>query len=1191
MATTELAILLVSDRPACAAQIRTALRAADTDPARVLTWVRTPHEAGVELAARDFDGALLDLTARDLGPLDALTAHDRAVPVIVLVGTDDTGLAHEALRRGAQDHLPEARLDGRLLLRSVEYAGERRRARAELRRTEHLYRSVVGALAEGVLVYSASGRIQTANDSAVRILGLSLDDVTGLASGDPRWQPVREDGTPFPADDLPPLASLRTGEAVTGTVLGVTTAGGGTVWLEAHATPLVADPGERPYGVVVSFRDITARRAAEQAVRDNEAALHLQAEVLHAVGQAVIVTDPAGRVRYANPAADLLHGWAPGTALGRDVTALLPPDLVTPEAVRTLRSGGTWSAEYTVHRPDGAELRLFVNLTPMLSADGTVLAIIGIGTDLTERARAEDAARRLSAIVESSDAAIVSQGPDGTIRSWNRAASRLYGYEPEEAIGRHVSMLAPPDALAAFEEVLARLRAGETIEHLETVRRGRDGTLVDIALTLSPIEDTDGHPAGFSSISRDITERKRLEAEAQEDRRRLAEAQRLAQLGSFELDLTDRTMRWSAELYRILGVDGSAEPSLAAFLGQVHPDDRPAVDRRLRAVLDEGDTLDAVYRLARTAEVCWVHLRAQLHTGDGPARVTGTVVDVTEQRRMADERRAAEDRLRSGFEQAAVGIMLIDADCRMTMVNPAVRALLGRPEQELVGHPIDEFLHVEDRGVALGRFAGLVRGELDSYQAERRYLRPDGSTVWVLVNVSALRDGTGRPDHFFAQMQDITDRRVMEEALEHLAVHDALTQLPNRVLLTDRVQHALDRRGRRTGELAVLFIDIDRFKFVNDGMGHRVGDDLLTVVADRLRATVRPSDTVARFGGDEFVVVCEQLADPYEASTIATRLARAIEEPMLLDGREVVVTASVGIAVAAADATVDALLRDADAAMYRAKERGRARVEVFDEALRGRASERLELEGALRRALGAGEFELAYQPVVRVDTEAVIACEALLRWRHPTRGRVSPAEFIPLAEETGLIVPIGTWVLGEALRQGRAWHDAGREIAIGVNVSARQLMDPGLVDTVAGALRDSGIGPQWVHLEITESVLMDDVEHSIETLTALKGLGVHFAVDDFGTGYSSLSYLRRLPIDTLKIDQSFVRGLGVAENDSIVRAIVGLGRALGMGLLAEGVEEPGQLAALRALGCDVAQGFLWSPAVPAGEFPASVDRS
>jgi diguanylate cyclase (GGDEF)-like protein/PAS domain S-box-containing protein len=1303
MVHSKLAVLLVSHSAAQAAVVRAALSGVGVDPARVLTWVQSVAEAGVELSARDFDCVLLELSSTaGLTHLAAVLGHDDAVPVIALVESGDTDLVHAALRRGAHDHLPQTDLDGRLLLRSVDYARERHRTRAELRHTEHLYSSVVDALTEGVLVVSASGRIQTANASAVRILGVPLHEMAGLPTGDPRWEAVTSGGSPFPAEELPSRVALRTGEVVSGTVMGVTRADGEFAWLELNATPLIREAGSPPYAAVLSFRDTTLNRAADQAVRDlerrqrlvlqnategyvvtdtagrvtaasaprhgrswevvpgtdisahvhpddvsrvrteltaivadpctprtpleirircsdayawveltvsnylheptvngivlnhrdisqrraGEDALRLQAEVLDAVGQAVIVTDPAGRVLRTNPAADRIHEWSPETATGQRMEDLLPAGTFTPDARTTLLGGDTWAGEYTVLRSDGSRLRMLANLTPMLGEDGEVLAVIGIGTDITARTRAEDAMHRLSAIVESADAPILSATPDGLITSWNRAAARLYGYTVDEAVGRHISLVAPAGEEVEFEALIARIRAGERIEHLETVRRRKDGTLLDVSVTVSPIEDRAGRVVGLSSISRDITERKRLEAEAQRDRRRLAEAQQLAQLGSFEVDVATGAMRWSAELYRLLGVGVEVQPTLEHFFSAVHRDDRLAVHRQVRAVVDRGRTGDGLYRIVRAGEVRWAHLRVHRISDGGVDKVAGTVADVTDRRRIEDERRVAETQLRAGIENAAVGILMVGPGGRITMVNPAMQTMVGRTDEELVGSSVHDLLHPEDSANAAARMAALARGESDSYRAERRYLRSDGSTLWALVNVGAVRDAAGAAEYFFAQIQDISDRKVMEDALEHLAVHDALTQLPNRTLLTDRIEHALDQTDGRNGGVAVLFVDIDRFKFVNDGMGHRAGDELLTIIAARLREAARPSDTVARFGGDEFVVVCEQLDGPWEGTRIGDQITRAVEQPIVLEGREVVVTASVGIAVAGDGSTAEALLRDADAAMYRAKERGGARVEVFDEAFRGRAAERLELAAALRRALAAGELEVAYQPVVRVADETVVGAEALLRWRHPTRGLVSPAEFIPLAEETGLIKPIGEWVLHEALRQAQAWRVAGRDLTISVNLSARQLMDPGLGDTVRAAVEESGIDPRAVHLEITESVLMDDVEHSIETLTDLRGLGIQFEVDDFGTGYSSLSYLRSLPIDTLKIDRSFVRGLGVADSDtSIVRAIVSLGRALGMSVHAEGVERPEELAELRALGCDLAQGFLWSPAVPAASFP------
>jgi diguanylate cyclase (GGDEF)-like protein/PAS domain S-box-containing protein len=435
-----------------------------------------------------------------------------------------------------------------------------------------------------------------------------------------------------------------------------------------------------------------------------------------------------------------------------------------------------------------------------------------------------------------------------------------------------------------------------------------------------------------------------------------------------------------------------------------------------------------------------------------------------------------------------------------------------------------------------------------------------------------------------------TARRGAEEETRRQALHDALTELPNRALFLDRLHTALARADRHGRLVAVLFLDLDHFKVVNDSLGHDVGDRLLMIVADRLRSQLRPGDTVARFGGDEFTILCEDLDDTDEVVAMAERILDELREPMRIGPAEMHTTASIGIAVSDDRARPESMLRDADAAMYRAKERGRARHELFDTPMRERAIDRLRTESALRRAVPAGELCLHYQPVVELMTGEAIGVESLLRWHHPTRGLLAPSDFVPVAEETGLIDAIGAWVLEEACTEAVRWHQQPglADLMVSVNVSARALSTVGFDAQVARVLNRTGIDPSLVCLEITESAVMGNVEVSLRALRRLKHVGVTIAVDDFGTGYSSLTYLRRLPVDVLKVDQSFVAGLGRQSEDSaIVRAVVTLAGSLGLVAIAEGVERAEQVEELYAVGCRLGQGFHYAPPVPASELLAS----
>ncbi len=519
--------------------------------------------------------------------------------------------------------------------------------------------------------------------------------------------------------------------------------------------------------------------------------------------------------------------------------------------------------------------------------------------------------------------------------------------------------------------------------------------------------------------------------------------------------------------------------------------------------------------------------------------------------------------------------------------SPGTSELLGLGPSEFDG-TIDAFMqrvHPDDRNFVGKAVQDALAGVAD-YNIEFRIVWPAGDLHWAGAVAKVHRDATGAPRRMVGVVIDITNRRVTGRALDYQSAHDPLTNLPNRVLFLDRLRGALSRLERRPSTLAVLLLDLDRFKVVNDSLGHEVGDRVLAAVARRLRTAVRTQDTVARSAGDQFMVLCDELDGPADAVDVAERMLAALADPVEVDAEDVALSASTGIALSTGPGdSPAALLRDAEDAMYQAKKQGRGRCQVFDDELRADVSRRLDTQRALGRAVERGELELHYQPKVTVADGRLDGFEALLRWHHPERGLVPPMEFVPLAEETGLIVPIGEWALGEACRQLVSWRQAHPDrlsLRMCVNVSPRQFDDGGLHRVVERVLASTGADPADLWLEITESVLAEDPASTITALEALKKLGVGLAIDDFGTGYSSLSYLKRFPVDAVKIDRTFVAGLGADPQDSaIVAAVVRMASVLGLTVVAEGVETREQLAELRALGCELAQGWYFGRPLPA----------
>jgi diguanylate cyclase (GGDEF)-like protein/PAS domain S-box-containing protein len=562
--------------------------------------------------------------------------------------------------------------------------------------------------------------------------------------------------------------------------------------------------------------------------------------------------------------------------------------------------------------------------------------------------------------------------------------------------------------------------------------------------------------------------------------------------------------------------------------------------------------------------------------------IEASATQATQAKRHMQQLQESEERFRSAFDYAAIGMALVAPDGNWLEVNHSLCRIVGYSEERLLATDFQSVTHPEDLTATQDNIAQLLAGNIPTCQMEKRYVHILGHAIWVNQSISLVRDADNESARLIFQIQDITDRKRAEERLVHDAFHDALTGLPNRALFMDHLKLATDRAKRREAyHFAVLFMDLDRFKTINDSLGHMVGDQLLVAIARRLEKCLRPGDTVARLGGDEFTILLEEIGDLSEAIQVADRVQEEMSLPFTLSGHEVYTTVSIGVAPSMIGYTKPQdILRDADTAMYCAKSSGKARYEMFDQAMHAQAVDLLRLETDLRRAIDRQEFRLHYQPIVSLSTGRISGFEALVRWQHPERGCIQPDKFISLAEETDMILPIGKWVLTEACRQMREWQQQFPEhssLSISVNLSCKQFRQPDLVEQVTHILQETGLDARSLKLEITESVVMENIDTAINMMKELRALGVQLSMDDFGTGYSSLSYLHRFPISTLKIDRSFVSRMdGNNENREIVRTIVMLARNLGMEVVAEGVEGETQLSQLVALECQYGQGYFFS---------------
>ncbi|GAC1649957.1 MAG: hypothetical protein NVS4B8_23870 [Herpetosiphon sp.] len=790
---------------------------------------------------------------------------------------------------------------------------------------------------------------------------------------------------------------------------------------------------------------------------------------------------------------------------------------------------------------------------------------------------------RFRALVQNASDIVLILDQVGNISYISPSVQRLMGYTPVQLQGTACFSFVHPDDVASIISLFGALVQLQKALPPVTLRvRHADGSWRDVEMLGSNLL-ADPAVDGIVINLRDITERKRTEEARRVSEAGLAEAQRIAHLGNFSRNLDTGEVTFSDELYRIHGYEpGEVNLTTSGLLALVHPEDVARVKDWMTVAL-AGRQSSVDHRIIRpNGDVRWVQHRVEPTVdADGSLkRLAGTLHDITERKLTEEALGASEARFRSLVQHASDVITVIAVDGTILYESPSLMRILGFQPAERPGQSIMDLLHPDDIPAmrALGQHLQQSPGE--QIALELRLRRYDGS--WR--NIEGL--GTNllvdpAVGGILINARDVTERKRAEEQLIQLAYADLLTGLPNRRLFMDHLVHALDGPVPPT----VLFMDLDNFKVINDSLGHDVGDALLVEVAARLQPTRASGHMVARLGGDEFTILLCDSDGQQTAVALAKQLNTRFAAPFMLSDHELFVSTSIGIAVAEARQQPTDVMRNADIALYYAKQSGKGTYQLFEQHMNERALERLTLEGELRGALTRAEFEVYYQPQVDLASGQITGFEALVRWQHPQRGMVVPATFIPLAEETGLIYQLGQWVLVEACSQARRWHDRYPErppVMMCVNLSAREFAQAQLVEQVAQTLRTTGLDPHNLQLEITETTVMDDAVTTSTTLGALKQLGVQLAIDDFGTGYSSLSYLKRFPLDTLKIDKSFVDGLASDSEDmAIVRALIGLGDGLGLTVIAEGVETDAQARLLQQAGCRLGQGYFFARPQPA----------
>jgi diguanylate cyclase (GGDEF)-like protein/PAS domain S-box-containing protein len=1012
------------------------------------------HAAWAEFVG--FQKTQLDVAAKQAG-VDYLKARHLGSLLIVLAVSIALGIAVFATRETAREIA--ARIDAqnevtKLNAALEEKVTERTRELSEANKHLNLQDAALEAAANAIVITDASGAILWVNPAFTTMTGYSREEAIGKNA-----RLLKSGGQPE-GYYAKLWATISSGNVWQGEI--VNRRKDGTTYTEEMTiTPVTHGVGNNVETQFIAIKqDITERRRAQDAMAESERRY-----------RSLFDSNPLPTWLFArkslkflavNEAAIRHYGFSRPEFLAMTIADIRPeadiPALLEDVAKRIPchQEATTWK-----HRKkDGTiiEVEIVAHEMDFQGIDAELVAV----HDVTEREHAERATNLLAAIVDSSADAIISESLEGVITSWNKGADQMFGYTAREAVGRHITLIIPPDRGDEEATILERVKRGDHIERCETVRFRKDGTPLYVSLTVSPVKDGTGRVVGASKVARGISERRQ------------------------------------------------AEEAL----------------------------------------------------------------------------RQAEEKYRSIFEDAVVAIFQSTPAGRYTTVNPAMAQMLGYDSpEELIASITDISQQVYVHPKSRDEFKRLLNEQGTVRDFECQIYRKDGSKMWISANARAVVKA-GVLVGYDGMNEDVTARKVAEERVQFLAYYDALTGLPNRTLLQDRLAKALAAARRQKNKIALLYLDLDRFKDINDSLGHSVGDLFLLEVAERLKTWAREQDTVARLGGDEFLIMLTDVKDAPDAAVATERLMDAMTAEFVVQGHLLNIGCSIGISIFPEHgADAEHLIKNADAAMYGAKENGHSNFRFFTEEMNAQVVERLTLENSLRLSLDRKELFLMYQPQIEIATGRITGLEALLRWQHPELGLVPPDKFIRIAENSGQIMAIGEWVLRTACSQSRRWQDDGLSaVSIAVNVSAVQFRQEGFCELIRRVLDETGLAAKYLELELTEGLLLADAAVASSVLQELKAMGLTLAIDDFGTGYSSFSYLRQFRVSKLKIDRSFIRDVAVNPDDAaITTAIISMAKSLNLKVIAEGVETEAQMTFLRAHHCDEIQGYYFSK-------PLTVDK-